>query len=59
MASLIDNATGLIIGVVGVIVVAAIIATTNAETVGTTAFLVLGFVTVGMAVGLLIIAFKG
>ncbi len=58
MASLIDNATQLIVGTIGLVVVAAIIATTNSD-IGTTAFLVLGFVTVGMAVTLLIIAFKG
>lgn len=59
MATLIDNATSLIVGTIGLVVVAAIIATTNADTIGVTAFLVLGFVTVGMAVVLLVIAFKG
>ena len=59
MGSIIDNATALIVGTIGIVVVAAIIATTNAASIGTTAFTVLGFVTVGMAVTLLVIAFKG
>lgn len=59
MASIIDNATQLIVGTIGLVIVAAVVATTNGDTIGTTAFLVLGFVTVGMAVVLLVVAFKG
>ena len=57
MASL-ATTSGLIVGTVGIIVVAAVIASTNSD-IGSTAWTVLGFVTVGMAVGLLIMAFKG
>ena len=49
--------TVLIVGTVGIVVVAAVIASTNAD-IGSTAWTVLGFVTVGMAVGLLVTAFK-
>jgi len=57
-SSLITSATSLIVGTIGIVVVAAIVATTNSD-IGATAFTVLGFVTVGMAVTLLVIAFKG
>jgi len=50
------NITALIVGTVGIVVVAAVIASTNSD-IGTTAWTVLGFVTVGMAVGLLVLAF--
>ena len=49
--------TTLIVGTVGIVVVAAVIASTNSD-IGSTAWTVLGFVTVGMAVGLLVMAFK-
>jgi len=50
------NVTALIVGTVGIIIVASVIATTNSD-IGSTAFTVLGFLTVGMAVGLLVMAF--
>jgi len=53
-----STVTALIVGTIGIIVVAAVIASTNSE-IGATAWIVLGFVTVGMAVALLITAFKG
>lgn len=59
MASIIENATALIVGTIGLVVVAAVIASTNAEQLGTITVTVLSFVTVGMAVVLLVIAFKG
>ena len=57
--SIMGIATDLIVGTIGIVVVAAVIATTNSQVIGSTAFTVLGFVTVGLAVALLIRAFKG
>ena len=51
------NVTALIVGTVGIIIVAAVVASTNSD-IGSTAFTVLGFLTVGMAVGLLVMAFN-
>jgi len=53
-----STVTTLIVGTIGLVVVAAVIASTNSD-IGATAWTVLGFVTVGMAVGLLVMAFKG
>ena len=53
-----STVTTLIVGTIGLVVVAAVIASTNSD-IGSTAWTVLGFVTVGMAVGLLVMAFKG
>jgi len=56
--SMLTNATALIVGTIGLVVVAAVIGTTNSD-IGSTAYTVLGFVTVGIAVSLLVKAFAG
>lgn len=59
MASIMDNAIELVIGFILLIVLAGIIITQNAETLGSSlAFTVVGFLVVAFAIGLLVKAFK-
>lgn len=58
MSDLINKGIGVVLGIIALIIAVTAIATTNSAVVGTLAWTVLGFVSVGLAVGILIQAFK-
>lgn len=59
MASIMDNAIELVVGFILLTVLAGVVITQNAETLGSSlAWSVVGFVTVAFAIGLLVKAFK-
>lgn len=59
MADIVSKVVAMVVGVIGLVIVAIVIdSETNAAILGNTANTVIGFVPVGLAIGLLVLAFS-